>query len=385
MSPNFYQQKKSLDCHNTIFDFSELATLVNINSYTKNKAGVDNVGRLYQKIFEQLGFTTTRYLRKPIGDHLLFSSQTTGSPKLLLLGHIDTVFPKGVFETFSEDKDWIYGPGVCDMKGGSHIAISALREVKQCHGSIADIDMLLVSDEESGSDDSKVLLSQLAKNYDACLVFEAAGIKDEVVVERKGVGTFTIDIHGKAAHAGNNYLLGADANLAAAHLIIALSALTHVEQGSTVNAGKMSGGIGANTISPESKIVLEIRFTQASERKRLLAAIKDIVDCCYVKGVTAGLSGGIQRDVMQSDKKQSALLGKLEAIIGENLLTEKRGGGSDANIISAAGVATLDGFGPFGDGDHTLDERACKKSFVRRVNQVGKILLAYNGMKSSAR
>lgn len=380
MSSDFYDKKKSVDCPNIVFDFSELATLVNINSYTKNKAGVDNVGRLYQQIFEQLDFTTTRYPREQIGDHLLFSSSTTGRPKLLLLGHIDTVFPSGVFETFSEDKDWIYGPGVCDMKGGSHVAISALRQVKQCHGSIADIDMLLVSDEESGSDDSKLLSSKLAKDYDACLVFEAAGINNEVVIARKGVGTFTVNIQGKAAHAGNNYLLGADANLAAAHLVIALIGLTCIEQGSTVNVGKISGGIGANTISPESKIILEIRFTQASERDRLLAQMQHIVDYCYVKGVTASLSGGIQRDVMQSDEKQSALLRKLEAIIGESLITEQRGGVSDANIISAAGVATLDGFGPFGDGDHTLDERACKKSFIRRVSQVSKILMAYNGV-----
>jgi glutamate carboxypeptidase len=381
MSPDFNDQKKSVDYSDTFFDFSELATIVNTNSYTKNKVGVDNVGRLYQKIFENLSFTTTRYSRDKIGDHLLFSSQKTGRPKLLLLGHIDTVFPPGAFESFSEDENSIYGPGVCDMKGGIHIAISALREVNKCDGYIADIDMLLVSDEESGSDDSKMLSAQLANNYNACLVFEAAGINDEVVVARKGVGTFIIDIQGKAAHAGNNYLLGANANLAAAHMIVDLTALTNTDEGSTVNVGKISGGIGANTISPNSKIILDVRFTKESERDRVLGEIKRIVDHSYVNKVTASLSGGIQRDVMQSDEKQSALLRKLETIIGESLITEQRGGGSDANIISAAGVATLDGFGPFGHGDHTIDEQASKKSFARRVSQMSKILLAYNGIK----
>ena len=124
-----------------------------------------------------------------------------------------------------------------------------------------------------------------------------------------------------------------------------------------------------------------MRFTQASERTRFLAEIKRIVDTSYVKGVSANLSGGIQRDVMQPDKKQAALLGKLESILGERLATEQRGGVSDANVISAAGVATVDGFGPFGDGDHTLNERACKKSFVRRLEQVSKILLAFHEAK----
>lgn len=367
---------------NGTYDFSELETLINTNSYTKNKTGVDEVGRLYQQIFSDLGFYTTSYPRKEIGDHLLFTSTSTGGPRLLLLGHLDTVFPPNTFTTFSEDDDWFYGPGVCDMKGGNQVAIEALRRVKAEHGDIADIDMLLVSDEESGSDDSKHVTTALAENYSACMVFEAAGIQDEVVLGRKGVGTFTIDIEGVAAHAGNNYLLGANANLAAAHMIIELTKLTDLDNGSTVNAGKISGGIGANTISPKAQIIVEVRYTQSSERDRLLEALNGIVDKVYVEGVSAKLSGGIQRDVMQPSLAQSEFLQTLEGIIDERLPTEQRGGVSDANIMSAAGVPTIDGFGPFGDGDHTIHERACKKSFKRRIEQVSTILLNYNGAKS---
>ncbi len=373
------------DHMNKSFDFSELANIVNINSYTKNKSGVDRVGNLYEQIFDEIGFKTIRYTREKVGDHLLFTSASTGGDKLLLLGHLDTVHPPGVFTDFHQDQDWIYGPGVCDMKGGNHVAISALRHVKTTLGNIADIDLLLVSDEETGSDDSKVISSALAKQYAACLVFEAAGVHDEVVVGRKGVGTFTINIQGKAAHAGNHYLSGANANLVAAHMIIDLTNLTSIEQGSTVNAGEISGGIGANTISPHSKIVVEIRYTQHKERDRLLAAIEQIVNTSYVEGVTSTLSGGIQRDVMQPNCEQSSLISKLEKIVGEHLATEQRGGVSDANVIAAAGIPTLDGFGPYGDGDHTLDERASRKSFLRRVNQVSKILLAYNGIKCRQR
>ena len=164
---------------------------------------------------------------------------------------------------------------------------------------------------------------------------------------------------------------------------MALTKLTCLEKGSTVNVGKISGGIGANTISPSAEVIVEARFSQREERDRLLAQIKAIVNTRFVDNVTATLSGGLQRDVMQPSDAQSEFLRHLVAIIDEPLTTEQRGGVSDANVVAAAGTATLDGFGPFGDGAHTVYERACKKSFLRRVNLVSKILCAYNGVKTN--
>lgn len=364
------------------FEFGDLKQIVDINSYTKNKPGVDQNGAVFCTWMELLGFETTRYQREQIGDHLLFKSALKKqAPRLLLLGHLDTVFPQGSFEQFSEDAEWVYGPGVCDMKGGNIVALEALRRLKSQQHGIANIDLLLVSDEETGSDDSKLLTAELAKDYNACLVFEAAGKEHEVVIERKGVGTFFINLKGKAAHAGNHYRDGINANLAAAHMIIELTALTDLGSGSTVNAGKISGGIGANTISPNATIEVEIRYTQISERDRLLAGLDRIVSKPKVEGIEFELSGGIQRDVMQSSPEQVALLSQIEQVLGYPLKTEKRGGVSDANIVSSAGVPTLDGFGPFGDGDHTIHERALKSSFVRRVGEVTKILSAFNAFE----
>jgi len=360
-------------------NFDELKHIVNINSYTGNKAGVDQNGAIFCTWMEQIGYKKTTFLREKIGNHLLFESEyKKDQDRVLLLGHLDTVFPPSKFEHFSEDRDWIYGPGVCDMKGGNIVALEALRNSHQLSGTINNIDMLLVSDEETGSDDSKQLTAELAKRYDLCLVFEAAGKNHEAVIARKGVGTFYIDLHGKAAHAGNNYELGCNANVAAAHMLLALTELTDLEQGSTVNAGKISGGIGANTISPEAQISVEIRYTQTQERDRLLGALEKIVATQYVEGVTASLSGGIQRDVMQPNAAQTAFVQQISDILGTPLQTERRGGVSDANIVAAAGVPTLDGFGPFGDGDHTVHERANKQSFSRRISEVTKIVQHYN-------
>ena len=297
--------------------------------------------------------------------------------KLLLLGHLDTVFPAHSFEKFTEDEAWIYGPGVCDMKGGNFVALESLRNIKEAYHDIHNIDFLLVSDEETGSDDSKELTKELAGDYDYCLVFEAAGKEGEVVIGRKGVGTFFIDIKGKAAHAGNEYINDTNANLEAAHKLLALTSLTNLDEGTTVNVGKMEGGIGANTISPHALLTVELRYTNTDERDRVLDAFDKIVEKSFVENTSSTLSGGIQRDVMESSDAQATFVKQLEAIIGKKLATEKRGGVSDANIVSSMGVITLDGFGPFGDGDHTINERASKKSYHDRIESVTKILAAF--------
>ncbi len=354
-------------------NFNELKSIIQINSWTKNKDGVDKNGEIFAYWMEALDFKLERYEREEIGDHLHLTSLRKEGKKLLLLGHLDTVFPPNDFEKFTEDEEWIYGPGVCDMKGGNYVALQALRNAYKKYGEIHNIDFLLVSDEETGSDDSKHLLAKLAKDYDYCMVFEAAGVHDEVVVGRKGVGTFFIDIEGIAAHAGNSYDKGADANLEAAHKLVQLVALTDLEKETTVNVGKITGGIGANTISPHAHLTFELRYTNTDERDRVLKAVDKIVAHSYVANTESTLLGGIQRDVMQPSTKQQIFIDHINTLCNITLPTEKRGGVSDANIVSSQGVATLDGWGPYGDGDHTVHERASKKSFSERIDLVTEI------------
>ena len=357
-----------------IENFNELKSIIEINSYTKNKDGVDKNGEIFKTWLEELSFECQTHKRDKIGNHLHFISKKKEGKKLLLLGHLDTVFPPETFEEFREDENWIYGPGVCDMKGGNYVALMALRNTFKEFGKIENIDFLLVSDEETGSDDSKYLTAKLAPNYDYCLVFEAAGKNGEVAIARKGVGTFFIDIEGKAAHAGNHYIDGIDANLEASYKLQELVKLTDLEQGTTVNVGKIEGGIGANTISPKAKLTFEIRYTQTEQKEYLLKEIDRIVETSFVNGSKATLSGGIQRDVMEANTKQQEFIEQINTQCKTKLQTEKRGGVSDANIVASCGITTLDGLGPFGDGDHTVNERASKESFSQRVDLVTKIL-----------
>ncbi|MCH9740902.1 MAG: M20 family metallopeptidase [Epsilonproteobacteria bacterium] len=352
----------------------DLETICKINSFTQNKEGVDAVGKQMREWLETIGFETIVHERGAIGDHLHFVSPKTKGAKILLLGHNDTVFPEGKFETFSSDNEWIYGPGVCDMKGGNIVALEALKNIYEQNGKIENIDFLLVSDEETGSDDSKFLTLKLANDYDYCFVFEAAGESLEVVTGRKGVGTYTITIEGKAAHAGTSYTKGVNANLEASYKLQELTKLTNLEIGTTVNVGKITGGIGANTISPNCELLLEIRYKTNDERDRLLKALDEITNTSYVEGTTSTLDGLIQRDVMEPMEAQATLLRKLENITEQNIPTEQRGGVSDANHVASCGVVTLDGWGPFGDGDHTVNERALKSSFEQRIAMMSDML-----------
>ena len=354
----------------------DLKKVVNINSFTKNKHGVDLVGQLFDQWLSELGFDVTVYKRELIGEHRLYKSEQKEGKKLLLLGHLDTVFPEGKFEHFSEDDDWVYGPGVCDMKGGNIVLLEALRSLKADGVALANVDILFVSDEETGSDDSKLLTAKLAPEYDYCLVYEAAGENAEVVTGRKGVGTFFVDITGVAKHAGNFYAEGVDANLEAACKLQKLVALTDLSKGTTVNVGKLEGGIGANTISPHAHLTFELRYKLTAERDRVLSAIDTIIATSYVEGTHSLLSGGIQRDVMMSSQASLDFVEDIARITGQQLRVEERGGVSDANIVSSCGVTTLDGLGPFGDGDHTIHERANKKSFDVRI-ALSKALIAY--------
>jgi len=268
----------------------DLETICKINSYTQNKSGVDKVGLQMQKWLEVIGFKTTTYKRETLGNHQLFTTAKTNGEKILFLGHNDTVFPEGTFEDFRSDELWVYGAGVCDMKGGNIVALEVLKEVYKKNGSLSNIDFLLVSDEETGSDDSKFITLKLAKNYDYCFVFEAAGENLEVVTGRKGVGTYTISIDGKASHAGTSYTKGINANLEASYKLQELTKLTNLEIGTTVNVGKINGGIGANTISPKCEILVEIRYKINSERDRLLKALDTITNTSYVNGTISKMA-----------------------------------------------------------------------------------------------
>jgi glutamate carboxypeptidase len=181
-------------------------------------------------------------------------------------------------------------------------------------------------------------------------------------------------VEGKAAHAGTSYEKGVNANLEAAIKLQKYSNLMNLELGTIVNVGKIEGGIGINTVSPHCDMMMEFRYDKKTEQQRVMKEVENISNTSYIKGTKSHAEGIIQRDVMEENQKQLDLIKFFEELILEKIPKEHRGGVSDANVVAECGVTTLDGFGPFGDGDHTVKERALKSSFEQRINMMTKIL-----------
>ena len=375
MNPDF---KSYLEQHRQeVMDF--LKTLVEINSFSGNPSGVNRVGKMLADFLNPMGVEQTVHERKEIGSHYRFTSPSAqGGAKLLFLVHLDTVFPEDCgFTQFRVDGDKAFGPGVIDMKGGIVVLCFALKMIHDlCLNHPFEYTIMAVSDEEIGSEDSRSLTEAAASGKDYAFCFECGGSNGELVTARKGVGTFVIDIEGKAAHAGNSYALGIDANGELAHKLLAVRGLTNLERGTTVNIGQIKGGIGANTISPSAQMKIDLRFEEPAEGERVFRELTRITQTSFVTGSQSVLSGKIQRPVMVETEDTRQFLTRISEVAGRPIPKERRGGVSDANFTAALGVPTLDGFGPLGRNDHTHNEYLLLDSLFERIELLGRILSA---------
>ena len=357
-----------------------LVSLVEVNSYTRNPQGVNQVGDKVSAFLRELGFEETRYERREIGDHRRFHRAGTGK-KVLFSCHLDTVFPPDLgFNHCKLGDEVSTGPGVIDMKGGVTVLLHALKMLDAIgQRTASDLTLFFSADEETGSEDARGLIESEARGKDFGLVFECGGAHGEVVSARKGVGTFRIDIEGKAAHAGNDYARGINANLEAAHKLIELQALTHLEVGTTVNVGQICGGIGANTISPSSNLVIDFRYKLPEEADRFVHRLEQVVAHSHVSGTRSQLSGRIQRPVMVETDATRQFITLVGEASGGAVKAEQRGGVGDANFLAALGVPTLDGFGPSGGKDHTPEEFMVTRTLFERIELLGRVLVRIEG------
>jgi glutamate carboxypeptidase len=353
-----------------------LAALVEINSYTGNPEGVNRVGDQVADFLKHLGFDETRYRRESIGDHRLFIRPGPGK-QILFSCHLDTVFPADLGFNACQIGDPITtGPGVIDMKGGIATLLFTLRMLDDLRvRPPSGYHIFFSADEETGSEDARPLVEGQAQGKDYGLVFECGGPDGEVVSARKGVGTFRIEIEGQAAHAGNDYSRGINANLEAAHKLIAIQGLTNLEIGTTVNVGQIGGGIGANTISPDAFLLIDFRYAVDEEGERVVSKLNEQTQTAYVEGTHARMTGAIQRPVMVETPATRLFAQLVHQASGGTVQTEKRGGVGDANFMADAGVPTLDGWGPLGGKDHTVEEFMYTQSLFERIELLGRVLM----------
>ncbi len=301
-----------------------------------------------------------------------------GAAYQMLVGHTDTVWPVGTLEKMplTQDGEKLRGPGVFDMKTGDSMMVAAIRCLKQLglEPSIAPV-VVLNSDEEIGSFESKGTIGDMAKNASRALVLEPAKDEDgKIKTARKGTGRFVIKAHGVPAHAGLDPTKGASAITAMANVIQQLVPLTDLDKGVTVNPGVITGGTRPNVIAAECQLHVDVRVWSMDDAEALEEAIRAITP--NVDRVTLEITGEIGPPLERTERNQ-ALWQKAQAIgeaMGVEFEQSAVGGGSDGNTTSMY-TPTLDGLGAVGDGAHADHEFMFPSKLVERTTLLAMLLL----------
>ncbi|MBU0969658.1 MAG: M20 family metallopeptidase [Proteobacteria bacterium] len=366
-----------------------LETLVGIQSGSKNKAGLDRVGRTIAREMEAMGFSCQFQDQTEYGNHLVArspgncsdKSQGPGKKPILITGHMDTVFPfDTAFNYYKEDEARCFGPGVADMKGGLVVGIFALKALK--HTRLmpeTPITFIFNSDEEIGSPSSRDLIQREARASHFAYVLEAGGLSGQIVAGRKGNMSIRLAVEGQAGHAAFAEKHKASAILELAHKIIAIERLNDPDCGITANVGTIEGGLGPNTIAQHAKAAIDVRYIAAGDENRLLAKIREIAALQTIPGTCCRMTLRTSRPAMPLTEANMDLFRRIKGLadgLGICVVPELRQGVSDANVIAHAGIPVIDGLGPMGAKDHSEDEYIEKKSLWERAVLFANILAA---------
>jgi glutamate carboxypeptidase len=340
-----------------------LEEVVNIDSGSYDKHGVDAVGERFRRFFSERGIATTMHPNDGFGDCLKATVGAAGGSNkpIVLMGHRDTVFPKGeaARRPFRVEGGRAYGPGVADMKAGLVMNAFVLAAYQMFGGAPAPLVGLFTGDEEIGSPTSRALIEETARGARAVLNAEPGRPSGNVVTGRKGGVFMRFEVFGKAAHSGGNFKEGISAIGELAHKIVALHALTDLDRGTTVNVGLVAGGQSVNTTAPHAEGQIDLRYVTPQDRADAMARIEAIIGAATIPGTTARLEiKGEFRPLVQ-DPESRALFEAYQAasrVIGRPVEGEFTGGCADSGFTASVGCPTLCATGPVGGKGHTPDE-----------------------------
>ncbi len=353
-----------------------LKRLVETESPSKNKDAVDRVGAIVAAEARRLGAGIEIAPVKDAGDHVI-ARWGEGEGGILLLCHMDTVFPLGTLEKmpYRETDEKIFGPGVLDMKAGIVISLAALEELQKSDRLNRTVTLLCTSDEEIGSLTSEDLIKELAQRSALVLVLESGLPDGSLKTWRKGVGEFRIKVKGRAAHAGGAHEEGRNAIEEMSHQVLAIQEMTDYQVGTTLNVGVMQGGTFSNVVPEEAVAQVDVRVMQPGEWERVDAemnALEPVLD-----GTSLEITGGLNRPPMPFDERSKDTFEKVKSVaedIGINIKAGGSGGGSDANLIAPLGIPVLDGLGAIGDGYHSEREFIFADSLLERTKLLAAII-----------
>ena len=357
-----------------------LAILVRAESPTGNKSAVDACVALVEHKCAEIGGRTKRYRNKKYGDLLLakFGPPARGGKPLMLLGHLDTVWPVGSLRDmpFEVRDGRAWGPGVLDMKAGIAMALTALEILGAKDLFSRPVVLLLNSEEETGSEVSRPVTEKIAGGSESVFVLEPAqGLDGAYKTARKGVGSFRLHVQGVAAHSGIDFESGHSAINEMARLIFQVSRFTDIERGITVNVGVVGGGTRSNVVAAEAWAEVDIRIARRSDSAKIERRFRSLRTTD--KRCLLTVEGGLNRPPMQRNAGTVKLFRQaqgLAAKMGIALQEAATGGGSDGNFTSALGVPTLDGMGAVGEGAHAAHESILLEHLAPRTALLGAMI-----------
>jgi glutamate carboxypeptidase len=358
----------------------QLEALVSIESPSDDKVAVDLASRVMADWFETLGGKIIWHRQKLFGDLLEVrfraTSRSSSDSKsrikpILLLGHLDTVWPMGTLATmpYRVSKGKIFGPGVYDMKAGVIMALYAMTMLVENRALTTPVVVLFVSEEEVGSPVSRAVTEKIARECSAVFVLEPAqGAQGAYKTARKGVGDYSVRVQGVAAHSGVDFEKGHSAVLELARLIEKISQFTDLKTGLTVNPGTIWGGTRTNVIAAEAQAEVDVRIARmrdAARVERLFRGLRTSNRACKLT-----ITGGLNRPPMERSRGTVALFQQAKALaraMGFGLEEASTGGGSDGNFTAALGIPTLDGMGAVGEGAHAGHESIVVDDLMKRT------------------
>ena len=365
---------------------ADLQRLVAIDSGTYDKAGGNLVNDWLAARFARAGFTIQRFPQKETADHLLAQLPGGGMAKILLLGHSDTVYPRGTAaqRPLQLLGDRLVGPGACDMKAGLLSGIYAIEALqRRGFNDFALLSFLCVADEEVHERSSIPLILESIRGCDAVLTLEAARENGDIVSARKGNVLMSARAHGRSAHAGVEPEKGRNAISGLMRRLLAVEALAKAEL--TINIGTISGGAAPNVVPDSAAASIDIRAFEQSELERTVAEIEAIfarpgedeitfsLDCCLASPPMPRTAEAASLEKLAVQAAQS---------LGFALRGASTGGAADSAFAAQAGVPALDGLGPIGGLDHGPDEYILKSSIVPRTALLAELIRLICGVKN---
>jgi glutamate carboxypeptidase len=364
---------------------ADLARLVNIDCGSYTKAGVDAVGAWMADQFRGLGASVERRPHDTLGDTVVatFDGAAGAGPRILLIGHLDTVFDEGTAAArpFRIADGRAYGPGVTDMKSGLLAGLYAIAALRDVLGTLPFERLVYIAnpDEEIGSVSSSPHIREFAAGSDLCLVLECARANGDIVSARKGIVDLRLTVHGRAAHAGVEPEKGRNAIVEAARLTRDLDALNGRWPGVTVNVGVVAGGTRPNVVPELCTLEVDVRATSREQLEAAEAEIGALTRATIVPDTTVEISEMGRHWPMEKLERSGRLVEHAQAVARRlefDVRDVATGGASDANTTAGMGVPTIDGLGPIGGNDHSPAEYLEVDSIVPRTTLLAGLLLA---------